>query len=213
MLIHISVIPRSTFIYILTPLKQRCVTVNGSLPLQWARKLWWQVVTACLCANLFPAVAIRQLQPINDSVNTSLKDHIRKKHVLVVVWNLLLASSCKIKKAPALKLAKYVSVARKKILKIGGHSCRTCCITHDLGATEDALGGKTSTSMKLSWKMIQKSQTNHEENGKITWADLSHFCYPFKVGTGVRYVLTNLCLNKSKETLWIKIVSDMSLLV
>lgn len=166
-----------------------------------------------LMENLFSAFTIRQLQPINDSVNISLKDHMRKKHVLVVVWNLLLASFCKIKKAPASKLAKYVSVARKKILKTRGHSCMTCCIAYDRGGTEDALSGKTSTSMVLSWKMIQKSQTSHEENWKITWADLSHFCFPFKVCTRVRYVLTNLCLNNSKETLWIKIVSDKSLLV
>lgn len=108
-----------------------------------------------------------------------------------------------------------MSVARKKILKAGGgHSSITHYITCAHDGTEDAFGENTSASMCWVEKWFRRGKPIIKVIKKLLELIYVASITLWKYAKEWYLVYdTNLWLNKSKEILWIKIVSDKSLLL
>lgn len=99
---------------------------------------------------IIPGGMTSQLQPLDVSINKPFKDYLKKEYESWL-WmdNHPLTPSGKIKKAPASKLAEWVSNAWNKISNsVVEDSFKKCCITNALDGSEDDILWENNESTK-----------------------------------------------------------------
>ena len=207
-MLHFTDSKEHIYLHCITSEIETCVTVDGTLPLQQARKL---LRHNRYCLPLARTWFLSSWLD-DDSVNKSPKDQIRRDCVLVVVWNLLLASSCKIKKkAPASKFVNGVSWLGRTFLREDA-APPVLMVAQEDGCRRWRNGSICGAGRKSDSEgpkpMVKRIETN-------TLANLPHFHYPsyYLLLNHKGYIGLKLMPNKSKETLWTDIISDKSLSV
>lgn len=114
---------------------------------------------------VIPSGMTSQLQPLDVSVNKPFKDYLRQEYeAWLFSENLPLTPSGKIRKAPASKVAEWVSAAWHKIPEvIVQRSFKKCCITNALDGSEDDILWENHDNDHNS-----SSDDSNSENGDLT---------------------------------------------